>query len=185
MKIIRLVGPYFAIVMAVATLGLGYANAGATSDTTLSNTTLQSIQQNCVPLQGTLQQLTYSDTALRVNQGQYYEEISTKLMATMNSRISLNNYDGGNLISIAADYAKQIDEFRTRYTTYANALTATRNDDCSKDPQGFYDDLVTARNDRQDLRKVVIKLNALVNSYEDTFTTFSKSLSSQSNGGQG
>lgn len=161
---------------------LGVSAAYAASDTTLSDGELKSVQNNCITLKGTLDQLNYNDTALRVNQGQYYEEISAKLMAPMNSRIALNKYDGGKLTTITADYTKQIDTFRARYTVYAKALTQARDNNCNENPQGFYDDIVTAANARKDLHKSVVKLNNMVKNYEDTFKDFTKTLPESANG---
>lgn len=154
-----------------------YAQAQADdSEPPLTSNELQLIQDNCVALKHTLQQLNYSDTALRVNQGQYYEEISTKLMAPMNSRIALNQYDGGTLVSIAADYTSTINTFRSRYTTYANALNTARRDDCSNQPQQFYDDIVTARKARLSLHDTVVELNGKIAKYAKQFASFTHTL---------
>lgn len=160
----------------------GYATASASSDTTLSDAEIKSVQNNCITLKSTLDQLNYNDTALRVNQGQYYEEISTKLMAPMNSRIALNHYDGGDLVSVAAEYAKQIDLFRANYTIYAKALTKARRDNCNEHPQQFYNDITSAGAARQALHETVVKLNAMVENYQTMFKDFAKTLPTTSDG---
>lgn len=173
-----------AILVAVVMTCVGYASAYAAKapDTTLSDAELQSVRDNCIVLKNTLEQLNYSDTALRVNQGQYYEEISTKLMAPMNSRIALNKYDGGELTTITADYVKQIDTFRMNYTAYAKDLKQAQSDNCSADPQHFYDDIVTTEQARQTLHASVLKLNDMVKNYSQTFKDFAKTLPKSADG---
>lgn len=161
---------------------LGYTSVGAKADTTLSDAELKVVQNNCIALKNTLDQLNYSDTALRVNQGQYYEEISTKLMTPMNSRIALNKYDSGNLTSITADYVKEIDTFREDYTAYAKALSQARHDNCSERPQNFYDDIVAAASARQTLHESVVRLNDMVKDYAKTFKDFAKTLPENASG---
>ncbi|HEU0266587.1 MAG TPA: hypothetical protein VFQ70_03095, partial [Candidatus Saccharimonadaceae bacterium] len=135
-----------------------------------------------VSLQQMLTQLNHSDTATRVNQGQYYEEISSKLMAPMNSRIALNHYDGADLVTTSADFSNSLATFRSQYKTYSNDLSRAMNTNCANKPQQFYDAVSAARSDRQALHTTVQSLNAMVTNYQNQFTTFAKTLPVSSNG---
>lgn len=173
-----------AIGIACFTVVFGYVGAQAAADSTqLTDTELSSIQTGCSSLQQTLKQLNYSDTVMRVNQGQFYEEISSKLMAPMNSRIVLNHYDAGALVPIAANYATKLNVFRSEYTTYANALDKARGTDCTKGPQHFYDNVVSARTKRKKLHKTAGELNAMLKDYSSHFIDFSKTLPAPDDGG--
>ena len=149
-----------------------YAFADTDEIPPASSDQLATISSNCRQIQSTLQQLSFNDTLARVNQGQLYEEISTDLMAPMNSRIALNHYDGSNLLTTAATYANQIDIFRQSYSAYANALQTVLSNNC-KDANKFYTQLMTARQARMELSQTVSDMNESITKYRSQFGDFS------------
>lgn len=138
------------------------------------------IREKCPFAKTTLRQLHTSDTGLRVNRGQLYEAISTKLMATFNSRLTLNRLDGGDLDSIAVTYEKDLREFREDYTAYEQAMTATLDIDCFKRPSDFYYSVANAREKRKELNQTVKNLNAGIVNYKKSFEAFASSRENRS-----
>lgn len=184
MKSPRLVLLFLGAAVTASFAVLGFSRLTFADSTTLTSDQLQAIQTNCMTLQQTLTQLNHSDTAVRVNQGQYYEEISSQLMAPMNSRIALNHYNGADLVTTAADFSNTLATFRSQYKTYANNLSKAMGIDCTKKPQQFYDAISTARTDRLALHTTVLALNGMVTTYDSQFTTFAQTLPLSSNGAE-
>lgn len=135
---------------------------------------IERIRSNCVEAQSTLTQLHTSDAGLRVNRGQVYESISTKLMAPMNSRITLNKLDGATLVTITATYENQLTDFRAKYQQYEESMSRILKLDCQKQPVAFYDGVGETR----DLRKLVhdssVALQKTILDYKAEFEVFAK-----------
>lgn len=130
------------------------------------------IRANCVEAQSTLTQLHATDALLRVNRGQLYESISTKLMAPFNSRVALNQLDGANLVSIAATYERQLTEFRTNYQQYEEVMSELLKINCVNQPVAFYDSVADARSKRQKVHDSTLQLQQSVQDYKTEFDTF-------------
>ena len=88
--------------------------AGAEEES-ISPAQIERIKSNCVDAKSNLNQIHASDGLLRVNRGQLYESISTKLMAPLNSRMVLNRIDTKDFLSLATKYDRHLSEFRTEY----------------------------------------------------------------------
>ncbi|MFI5212745.1 MAG: hypothetical protein ACHQTE_02175 [Candidatus Saccharimonadales bacterium] len=130
------------------------------------------IRTNCVEAQTSLNQLHASDALLRVNRGQLYESISTKLMAPLNSRLILNRLDGLKLVSITTDYDRQLADFRTIYQQYEQAMSRTLAFDCRNQPVAFYDSLTDTRARRQQTHEASVTLENTIQKYGTEFETF-------------
>ena len=102
----------FLAVVIVATAALG-SPAYAEPAAPLSNDQLTQIKQNCVRVKSTLRRIHANDGLVRVNQGQQYEVIATRLMAPLNSRIALNRLDGVELAKTTVEYNTQLTAFRS------------------------------------------------------------------------
>lgn len=133
---------------------------------------IQRIVNNCGQANRALTQLYASDKLLRVNRGQLYDLISTRLMARLNSRLALNKLDGSKLVSVAAAFNRSLDAFRTRYSAYEEQLTAAIKIDCTKQPVAFYDAVAQARSLRSSVHDAVVDLSRYTNQYGQEFTTF-------------
>lgn len=114
------------------------ASARALDVGPLSESHKARIAANCTSAKTSLQQLHRSDASLRVNRGQLYESISTKLMARLNSRLALNRLDGSELVAAAARYERSFTQFRTNYQAYEEQLSALLRINCKKQPEDFY-----------------------------------------------
>lgn len=130
------------------------------------------IRTSCVSAKNTLNQLHASDALLRVNRGQNYESMSTKLMSRFNNRVDSNRLDALALTSITQDYQTTLTEFRVNYKSYEVQLSATLKIDCSQEPVKFYDGVVAARVMRSQVHSDVVKLHQYINDYLVAFDVF-------------
>jgi hypothetical protein len=134
------------------------------------------IRANCVNAKSVLTRLHASDALLRVNRGQLYESISTKLMAPFNSRVTLNKYDGSKLITQSAKYEALLNEFRTNYKAYDEAIGKALRINCVNEPVAFYDSVGEARSKRVLVHQIVVKLQEIIQSYKTEFEAFAGTL---------
>lgn len=138
----------------------------------LSESHKERIVANCTSAKSSLQQLHRSDASLRVNRGQLYEFISTKLMARLNSRLVLNRLDASDLVAAAARYEQSLSYFRTTYQTYEEQLSALLRIDCQRQPEAFYYRALDVRQKRQAVAEVTSEIERYVVEYHQTFERF-------------
>lgn len=134
------------------------------------------IRSNCVEAQSTLNRLHTSDALLRVNRGQLYELISTKLMAPFNSRVALNRLDGTELTAAAVNYERELIAFRANYKLYEESMSRALKINCVNQPVAFYDNVGDARSKRKAVHASTVKLNDLIEKYRDQFEALAKTL---------
>lgn len=164
------------VIAGVATIGvvmLFAARTQALDMAPLIETHKQRIVANCTSAKASLQQLHRSDASLRLNRGQLYEFISTKLMARLNSRIALNRLDGTDLVAAAVRYEHALADFRERYRLYEEQLTAVLRINCSKQPETFYYQVQEVREKRQSVGDITDELEKYILEYYETFERFS------------
>lgn len=113
-----------------------------------------SIKQNCVDAQQSMQTLQRADAVTRINRGNSYATIQ-KLMTSMSARAAANAYNIPELTEITRDFTEQKDAFVGQYTEYEIALRNLSSMDCETDPVLFYDRLQSVREQRQDLGQKV------------------------------
>lgn len=132
------------------------------------------IRANCIEVQSTLTQLHASDALLRVNRGRLYESISTKLMAPLNSRITLNKLDGSALVTITATYENQLSDFRVKYQQYEESMSEILKLNCQKQPVAFYDGVGETREKRRLVHDSAALLQKTIQAYKEAFEVFAK-----------
>ncbi len=133
---------------------------------------IQLVQNNCVALKSTLNQLHASDALLRVNMGQLYESMVIKLMNGFNGRIENNNLNNNDLVSETKKYNSILDNFRNDYQAYEEKLSAAINADCQNHPVSFYNAISTARTYRDKVHADVVRLNQSIEQYQSTTDQF-------------
>lgn len=143
-----------------------------TSAEELSDEQLSRIRSNCLTIQGSLAQLHASDALLRVNRGQLYESIGTKLMNNFNNRLSNNGLDNKGLVTAADKYRVGQTNFIDSYRLYEQQLADTIKIDCSKEPAKFHEALLLARTSRGLVRENVVKLNLYIDDYRSAVSDF-------------
>lgn len=146
----------------------------AQTEPTMTEEQIAQIRQNCVSAQTSLNQLHASDALLRVNRGPLYEMISTKLMAPLNSRITLNRMGGVDLTATTLEYDRQLNAFYSDYKDYEESMSQTINIRCTNQPVTFYDSLKDTREKRQKVHNDTTQLNELLLSYKSKFEEFAK-----------
>lgn len=134
------------------------------------------IRSNCLDVQSTLERVHASDALTRVNLGQRYENISTKLMAPLNSRIALNRLDNVDLTKTTADFNAEVDNFRSLYQQYEQTMLRAIQINCKNQPVSFYDTITLAREHRAAVHDSVIKLSDLLKQYGTQFESFKSEL---------
>lgn len=149
-------------------------SAQAEDKAPMTDAHIERIRANCVDAQATLFQLHASDAGLRVNRGQIYESISTKLMAPFNIRLVLNRIDAANLVTTAAEYERQLQAFRNQYQQYDVIMNETIKMNCVKQPVAFYDNVADARKKRQLTHEATIDLQKTIKKYGDEVEALSK-----------
>lgn len=148
------------------------ATSFAQSDENITQEKIARIRERCVENQASLNRLHQTDAFLRTDRGSLYRTISDKLMVPLNQRLVANRLDGGELITIAADFNTEYDRFYTVYITYDNALTELLAIDCSKQPVTFYNALLSARAKRIELSESNQRLKQLIQRYGKVFAAF-------------
>jgi hypothetical protein len=148
--------------------------ASAQTNEPLSEDHINRIRQNCVNAKTTLDRLHVSDALLRYDRGKLYEQISTKLMAPLNSRIAINRLEGLKLTALSLEYDNTLDDFRASYQQYDEAMTQALAIDCASKPAEFYESVANTREKRQKLHSHTLSLNNLLQSYKNEFEAFVK-----------
>ena len=171
-------GILFSLVFLSATASS--ANAQFSS---LSGDQLNTIRANCSSAKDTLNQLHTNDALLRVNRGQVYESLLTKLMQRFNSRLSNNSLTNATLVGYTTEYEQTLKTFREDYIRYEEALTKLTKVDCTNQPQEFYDEVLKVRALRQTVNAQAVKLNQLIDSYTSEFYIIKSSILASLQGG--
>lgn len=130
------------------------------------------IKSNCKVALGTIATLHVNDAPTYVNRNQTYFSIGDKMMARLNSRLSINRFDASELVRITSDYDNALHEFRLTYKQYYDAMAEVLRMDCTKQPVSFYDLVSYARERRASVNQSVKRLNELIHEYQNAVQTF-------------
>jgi hypothetical protein len=161
------------IIGVIAALFLSIVGFTSTSaQSILSEEQLQKISNNCVSIKNTLNQLHASDALLRVNRGQVYEAMATKLMDRFNSRLTSNDLDAVGTTAVTNSYRTALNTFRTDYQSYERQLSATIKIDCTQKPSEFHAAIENAREKREVVHKDVIRLHQYIDDYRSAVNDF-------------
>ena len=144
----------------------------AAQSATMTSQQIELIRSNCVSTKNTLSQLHASDALLRVNRGQIYESMSTKLMERFNIRIANNGYSNISLVAITKSYGQMLDNFRLDYKSYEEQLVLALDINCSNQPVAFYDAVALARTKRDQVHADVIELGRYIDQYQSGVNQF-------------
>ncbi len=130
------------------------------------------IKSNCVAIKSNINQLHASDALLRVNRGQVYESMASKLMDNFNSRLSSNQLDNRAMTTATSSYRTALALFRTDYIAYEQKLSEALRIDCVDQPNSFYNTLEEARKLRLVVHTDVQKLHRLIDDYRSSVSGF-------------
>lgn len=140
----------------------------------LSSSQIQLMSRYCTQASGHLKRLHHADALLRVNLGQHYENISTRLMAPMNSRIALAGGDGVEMSKTTVAFNQELKDFRAAYFDYDRSISDAMDIDCQSQPVEFYQAIEISRSERARVHDHVQKLGSLIEDYKQQFEEFAK-----------
>ena len=130
------------------------------------------VKANCVSIKNTLTQRHASDALLRVNRGQIYEAMGTKLMDTFNDRLGSNQLDNKAMLTVTTSYRDALDTFRNDYIAYEQKLSSALRIDCTTQPNTFNTAIQDARTLRNQVHTDVTKLHQLISDYRSAVSDF-------------
>lgn len=127
------------------------------------------ISQNCVASQTVLQRIQHNDAASRINRGQIYETLFSRLMTPLNTRATSNGYNNSAavLVDTTKLYQLDLERFKNHYKDYDNAIAAALRVKCKNKPAEFYSYIEKARVERQNLSSDVGNLARLIEQYKN------------------
>lgn len=138
----------------------------------LTEAQTQAIADSCTVSKIALGNVHSNDAVVRINLGQEYVNISSRLMAPLNSRISLAGRDGVELTRITAEYNQVLQEFRSAYSVYDDSVSRALAIDCRSRQAEYYAAIMTAREERQTVRGLLDGLNELAAEYRTEVDAF-------------
>lgn len=167
----------FGLMIGTVALLLGVGSHFVSAENTqkpliLTESQLTQISESCTMSKIALGEVHSNDAVLRVNLGQEYGNISSRLMAPLNSRISLAGHDGVELARITADYNQALQRFRSAYSVYDDSVQSALNIDCRSQQSEYYAAVLVAREDRAKVRAAVEELNNLARQYRGEVDAF-------------
>lgn len=125
------------------------------------------VVQTCVSAQTVLQKIQHNDAATRVNRGQAYATVISRLMTPLNTRSTSNGYNSSAtlLTDTTKRYQQTLDNFKDHYKSYDNAVSSALKTKCKDKPEIFYGYIEDARRERQNVATDVATLSSLVGEY--------------------
>ena len=138
----------------------------------LTSDQIERIRGNCTSIKSTLNQLHASDALLRVNRGQVYESMATRLMDPFNARLNNNRLDAKATSVVTTSYRNALDTFRSDYKLYEEKLAGAIRIDCTTQPEQFYSNLEEARTLRSKVHDDVTKLHRYIDDYRTAVGDF-------------
>ncbi len=163
----------FVAIASIVSFGLVFAFAAPkvnAEDLTPEQT--ERVKLNCVSIKNTLSQLHASDALLRVNRGQVYESMASKLMDTFNTRLANNRLDNKAMMTVTSNYRTALNNFRLDYIAYEQKLSDAIKIDCSAQPNTFHETLEEARTLRKKVHEDVLKLHRYIDDYRTSVSDF-------------
>lgn len=138
----------------------------------LSPEEVEQVKTNCVSIKNSLNQLHASDALLRVNRGQIYESMASKLMERFNNRLEINNLDNLAMSAVTASYRQALTTFRLDYIAYEQKLSEAIRIDCVSQPNTFHQTVLKARELRADVHDDVRRLHQIIDDYRSAVGSF-------------
>jgi len=159
--------------IAVLTVLFGFtAQTAHAQSTALTSEQIDKIKSNCTSIKSTLNQLHASDALLRVNRGQVYESMASKLMDPFNSRLGSNRLDSKATSAVTTSYRDALNGFRNDYKSYEEKISSALRINCFDEPELFYSTIEQARVNRAKVHDDVNKLHRYIDDYRQAVGDF-------------
>lgn len=164
---------FFVAVFSLLSIGLLVSLSGASVKAEdLTPGQAEQVRTNCLSIKNSLNQLHASDALLRVNRGQVYESMASKLMDNFNNRLAINSLDNKAMNTVTTNYRTALNNFRSDYIAYEQKLSSALRIDCSAQPNSFHNTVLEARKLRQTVHEDVLKLHRLIDDYRSAVGDF-------------
>ena len=150
-------------------------------DATADSEIIKTLDRNCSSVRVAIKNIHTNDALTRVNVGQRYNSISTKLMARLNGRLAINKLDSSKLVNITNEFESTRLKFNSNYNDYDTAMTDLQRVKCSNNVADYYQKLTVAREARNKLSEDVKILDELLVRYKEEVQVIKNSLSGGSN----
>ncbi|MBB1555239.1 hypothetical protein HG444_002955 [Candidatus Saccharibacteria bacterium] len=128
---------------------------------------VQAVRQRCTSIQARLTQLHNSDAVTRVNVGQGYDLISSRLMTPFTSRATLTQLDTVDLATSMNKYERARRAFVDTFRRYEENMKELQRIDCEAEPAQFYQKLTVVRELRRDVQDLTHMLNDVTITYRN------------------
>ena len=136
-------------------------------DATADSEIIKTLDRNCSSVRVAIKNIHTNDALTRVNVGQRYNSISTKLMARLNGRLAINKLDSSKLVNITNEFESTRLKFNSNYNDYDTAMTDLQRANCSNNVADYYQKLTVAREARNKLSEDVKILDELLVRYKE------------------
>ena len=111
------------------------------------------ISMNCSSIKSSLKKLQVSDTKIRSLLGANYQTILNSYITPFNLRLVKNNQNLGDLSDLQSSFVLQKNDFNSLYIIYSQQFENLLSVDCQKNPDDFYNQLLTTRESRKELNQ--------------------------------
>lgn len=177
-----------AAITASVGLSLIWLSWATNSAAALSETQRGVISQNCGSIRQSLKQLQVADSRTRVYLGSIYETMLSDYLDPLATRINNNNLsltdNGASLLTQESDFTVSRNSFSSTYVAYQRALEELADYDCLSDPDGFYEQLESVREQRADLAALVAQMRTKVDTHVETVQALVNQLSTEEEGAE-
>lgn len=130
------------------------------------------VEMDCMAVRVKLSKIHENDSLMRVNTGQAYGMITSRLMSRLHAKIVEQRLDGGELVKKTAEFESQLGEFRSHYQEYEAALSELLKKDCGSQQQLFYAMLREVRAKRDVVYEDTKQLEKCIHEYKELFLEF-------------
>ena len=123
------------------------------------------ISMNCSSIKSSLKKLQVSDAKIRSLLGANYQTILNSYITPFNLRLVNNNQTLGDLSDLQSNFVLQKNDFHSLYIAYSQQFENLLSVDCQKNPDDFYNQLLTTRESRKELNQKVNELTSTAEKY--------------------
>ena len=123
------------------------------------------ISMNCSSIKSSLKKLQVSDAKIRSLLGANYQTILNFYITPFNLRLVKNNQNLGDLSDLHSNFVLQKNDFNSLYIAYSQQFENLLSVDCQKNPDDFYNQLLTTRESRKELNQKVNELTSTAEKY--------------------
>lgn len=123
------------------------------------------ISMSCSSIKSGLKKLQVSDAKIRSLLGANYQTILNSYITPFNLRLVKNNQNLGDLSDLQSNFVLQKNDFNSLYIAYSQQFENLLSIDCQKNPDDFYNQLITTRESRKELNQKVEDLTKTAEKY--------------------